>query len=222
LSSFSSSLIDDTRDDQVSPGTGHYVVANGQVAARAIGSEVGFIKTFFTAEGFRTLPKSNRTVLALAARLGLASGFPRDIQTTDPNGQSIVITQYDLPISERFFAGGDTTVRGFALDSLGRPETYADGFPQGGNGLVILNAELRVPLWSSLGVVGFVDSGNVWERASDINLGQIRGAVGFGLRIKSPIGPLRIDYGIKLNQEFIPGQGLESRTALHISFGQAF
>jgi outer membrane protein insertion porin family len=222
LSSFSSSLINDTRDDPVAPGTGHYLSANGQVAARAIGSEVGFVKSFFTAQAFRTLPHSNRAVLAVSARLGLATGFPRDISTTDANGQQVVQEQSDLPISERFFAGGDTTVRGFALDALGRPDTIVDGFPNGGNGLVIFNAELRMPVWSAIGVVGFVDSGNVFASASDVNLGDLRGAVGFGLRIKSPVGPIRIDLGFKLHREFIPQQGLEGRTALHISFGQAF
>ena len=56
----------------------------------------------------------------------------------------------DLPEPERFFAGGDTTARGFALDTLGRPgPTIIDGFPKGGNGLVLFNAELRVPVGSS-------------------------------------------------------------------------
>jgi outer membrane protein insertion porin family len=222
LSSFSTSLIRDTRDDAIAPSVGGYLSANGQVAARAIGSEVGFVKSFFTAQLFRTLPHTNRIVFAGDARLGLATGFPRDLVTTGADGQIVIDEVRDLPVSERFFAGGDTTVRGFALDALGRPDTISpDGFPNGGNGLVIFNAELRVPIWSALGAVAFVDTGNVFSRATDIDLAELRSAVGVGVRIKSPVGPIRIDVGFKLHREVIAGK-LEGRTALHISFGQAF
>ncbi len=223
LSSFSTSLIRDTRDDAVAPGAGNYLSANGQLAARAIGSEVGFVKSFFTAQLFRTLPHTHRIVFAGDARLGLATGFPRDLVSTDATtGQVRVDEVRDLPISERFFAGGDTTVRGFALDALGAPDTIVGGFPIGGNGLVIFNAELRVPVWSALGAVAFIDTGNVFQRMSDIDLTELRTAVGVGLRIKSPVGPIRIDVGFKLHREEIALGVLEGRTALHISFGQAF
>src|SRR5207247_2126613 len=122
-----------------------------QVAARAMGSEVGFVKSFFTAQLFRTVARTHHVVLAGDARLGLATGFPRDLVRVDTqghavtgtDGQPIVDVVKDLPASERFFAGGDTTVRGFALDTLGTPGTIVNGFPLGGNGLVIFNAELR-------------------------------------------------------------------------------
>ena len=222
LSSFSGSLINDTRDDAVAPGMGHYLSANGQLAARGIGSQVGFVKGFFTAQAFRTLPHTNRIVLAGNARLGIATGFPRDLVTTDANGQVVVSEERDLPVSERFFAGGDTTIRGFALDSVGSPDTISQkGFSNGGNGLVIFNAELRAPVWGPLGAVAFVDTGSVFARATEINLGELRTAVGFGVRVKSPVGPIRIDVGFKLHREEIGGV-LEGRTALHISFGQAF
>ena len=222
LSSFSGSLIDDTRNDAVAPGEGHYLSANGQLAARGIGSQVGFVKGFFTAQAFHTLPHTNRIVLAGNARLGIATGFPRDLVTTQAIGQVVVSEERDLPVSERFFAGGDTTIRGFALDSVGRPETISSqGFPNGGNGLVIFNAELRAPVWGPLGAVGFFDTGNVFARATEINLGELRSAVGVGVRIKSPVGPIRIDVGFKVHREVIGGT-LEGRTALHISFGQAF
>src|SRR5262249_21625373 len=162
----------DTRDDQVEPGSGHYWSANGQLAARAIGSQVGFIKSYMTAQTFRTLPRVRRAVLALDARLGLADGFPRDVADLDEHGQPkrddsgnvLMIRSTDLPASERFFAGGDTTVRGFALDTLGAPETISNGFANGGNGLVIFNAELRVPVRSGVSAVGFIDAGNVFAR----------------------------------------------------------
>jgi outer membrane protein insertion porin family len=128
----------------------------------------------------------------------------------------------DLPASERFFAGGDTTVRGFALDRLGSESTLnAEGFPTGGAGLMVVNVELRTPSWKGLGLVTFVDAGNVFQRSSDIALGDLRGAAGAGLRYRSPLGPLRLDVGFKLDRRPI-GAGLERRAVLHISLGQAF
>jgi outer membrane protein insertion porin family len=222
LSSFSGSTIRDTRSDAVDPRSGDYFSANAQVAGRSIGSAVGFAKSFFTAETFRTLPRSRGIVFAADARFGLATGFPQQ----DANGATI----RDLPPSERFYAGGDTTVRGFALDTLGVRHTPAlpadtiddNGFPTGGNALVILNAELRAPVWGGLGVVGFVDTGNVFARAVQIDLGLLRTAVGFGIRYKSPIGPLRIDLGFKVHPETFGLGQREPLTALHISLGQAF
>jgi outer membrane protein insertion porin family len=221
LSSFSSSLIRDTRDDAVDPTRGEYASASGQLAGRAIGSEIGFAKGFFTGQLFRAIPHTNRIVFAGNARLGLAAGFPREVRNNDGQAELVL----DLPQSERFYAGGDTTVRGFYLDRVGtrhipsQPDDTldADLLPVGGNGLVIFNAELRVPVAGGLGVVGFVDSGNVFARATKIDLAELRTAVGSGVRYKSPFGPIRVDLGFKVNRQ--PGEGL---TAWFISFGQAF
>ena len=79
----------------------------------------------------------SRTIAAFGARVGLATGFPRTKITTTADGQTVTQTVDDLPPSERFFAGGDTTVRGFTLDRLGRPDTIdATGFPKGGHATI--------------------------------------------------------------------------------------
>jgi outer membrane protein insertion porin family len=210
VSSFSASVIRDTRNDPVDPASGEYMSGNGQVAARAIGSEVGFVKSFFTAQLFRALPTANRMVVAGNARIGMATGFT---------------TLEQLPASERFFAGGDTTVRGFALDRLGVRHVPAqpgdtldsEGLPIGGNGLVIFNAELRAGVGGGSQLVGFFDTGNVFARAAEIDFGELRSAVGAGVRYKSPFGPIRFDLGFKVKRQ--PGEGL---TAWFVSFGQAF
>jgi outer membrane protein insertion porin family len=224
LSSFSSSIIHDTRDDAVNPGAGHYFSVNGQLAALAIGSQVGFAKSFITAQGFRTLPHSNGIVLAGNARLGMAAEFD---------------TENPIPEPERFFAGGDTTVRGFALDALGVRHDPADpqhdtidksGFPIGGNATIILMGELRVPVRGGVSVVTFFDSGQVFQRLNQLDPTELRSAIGFGVRYKSPFGPLRLDVGFKTHVDAISCTGspdagkscFETRPALHISFGQAF
>lgn len=231
LSSFSFSIVKDTRDDALNPLEGNYLSANAQLAAPLIGSEVGFVKTYLTAQLFRPVPRTNQIIFAGSARLGTAVGFVRDVMKVDSegnpildeNGDPIMETIRDLPASERYFAGGDTTVRGFALDSLGTPETIdKNGFPIGGNAVVIFNAEIRVPLFASVGAVGFVDTGNVFARTSNVTFGELRPTVGAGLRYRSPVGPIRVDIGFKVRRhEIVPGK-LEDRYALHISLGQAF
>ncbi len=231
LSSFSASGVQSTRDDAVNPTKGRYFSANGQLAARQFGSDVGFFKSYLTAQVFRTIPRTRGTVFAASGRLGTAYGFPRTVvQTTDqgdavltPEGQPVLQIVRDLPASERFFAGGDTTVRGFALDQLGTSSTLdTNGFAIGGSGVIIVNAELRVPVYRGLGVVGFFDAGNVFARTSDIDLGRLRSALGFGFRYRSPVGPIRVDIGYKTRRrEIVPGRR-EAANALHISLGQAF
>ena len=98
-------------------------------------------------------------------------------------------------ISERFFAGGNTTVRGFQLDRLGSEDVFVQNVPIGGNGLLVFNAELRrlvAQLFGrDFGVVAFVDSGNVFPDASDVDLARnqrrrrLRRAVGLASRASS-------------------------------------
>jgi outer membrane protein insertion porin family len=221
LSSFSVSALRDTRNDPIDPTNGEYFSGFGQLAARALGGQVGFVKSFFRATVYRPVPRSKRVVLAGNAFLGLATGFPQQ-DILDPNtGQP----DLSLPQSERFYAGGDTTNRGFAIDQLGvrhvpsQPEDTIDvnGFPLGGNAVVLFNAELRVSTWRGVEVHTFLDTGNVFQNAMNIDFSQFRSSVGFGALYKSPIGPLRFDLGFKVH----PQLG-ESPTAFFITFGQAF
>ena len=215
LSSVATALYRDTRDDPLEPSRGVLLAEDSELSLRSIGSQVGFGKLFLQAFAFRPVPISRRMVFASAARFGLARAFAQEV-----NGQLVVS---DLPASERFFAGGSTTVRGFALDRLGTDDTITSaGFPRGGNAVLILNAELRVGLWRDLGVVGFMDAGNVFARASDFDLGDLRVSPGFGLRYRSPIGPVRFDVGFKLARRELARGGMEGRTAYHLSVGHAF
>ena len=215
LSMFGVSMLRDTRTDALDPESGSFVAAEQTVAARAYGSEVGFIKSTLEGKAFLRLPSSRRVVLALAGRVGAAHGFTRTV------GGSVVGDQ--LPASERFFAGGDTTVRGFSLDRLGDARTItSSGFPTGGNGFVVLNAEIRASVTAALQGVVFVDAGNVYPLASQLSLSRLRPAAGFGVRYRSPVGPIRVDWGFNLNRrELVPGT-LERGNIFHVSLGQAF
>ena len=220
LSKFSGTVIRG-QQDLLDPAGGNVVSVTADVALRALGSEVGFVKSYVEAFVYPQLPFKRRTVLALGGRLGLAHGFSRLAE----NDLGELERVEDLPASERFFAGGDTTVRGFSLDRLGTEETITtSGFPTGGNALVIMNAELRVNMPWSIQAVTFLDVGNVYTKASELDLTDLRPAAGFGARVKLPLlsAPIRVDLGFNLHpRELVPGT-LERRAVLHVSLGQAF
>lgn len=236
LSKFFGAVLRDSRDDVLDPQRGAVVGMDGSVAAKVLGSEVGFVKTFMQGFLYRRLP-GRGVVLAAGARLGLAVGFPQQVPPVDEiaaqrRGEFTIrraaATDFpteikQLPASERFFAGGDTTVRGFDLDRLGTVETLdPQGFPQGGNGLAVLNLEARAPYWKNIQFVWFSDAGNVFKEASDIRLDEFRLTSGVGFRYRSPIGPLRVDWGWKIGTRLLLSGGRERSNVLHISLGQAF
>jgi outer membrane protein assembly factor BamA len=237
LSILATGLSWDRRNDPLAPTGGTFVTADVEVAARSLGSEVGYVKSFFQASGFQALDATSRTVLAMRGEIGIARGFLRTVVEVgedgqpilDENGQPVTSRVQDLPASQRFFAGGGTTVRGFQVDRLGVPEILnSDGLSLGGNGLVVLNAELRrllcscrTVLGTNLGVVGFVDSGNVFARASHLDFLRLREAAGVGVRYNSPLGPLRFDVGFKLSSQQITGRS-ERGWEYHLSIGEAF
>jgi outer membrane translocation and assembly module TamA len=215
LSTVTGSVLRDTRNDALDPETGTLIGTDVSFALRALGSAVGFVKNFTQTFVYRRMPGAPRLTAVAGARIGAARGFERAV-----TGDTVVS---DVPASERFFAGGDTTVRGFVLDRLGTAETLNDlGFPTGGSGLVVFKDELRSGYWKSLGAVGFLDAGNVFRRAGDLNLGDLRTAAGVGLRYRSPIGPLRFDLGFNLDRQLLPTGERERGMVFHLSLGQAF
>ena len=240
LSKIAAGVLRDSRDDVLDPQRGTVLGFDTSVAARVLGSEVGFVKSFWQGFVYRRLP-GRRIVVAAGARFGLAVGFAQEVPpvleiarrredgglaSTEPIvDREDVLPEVlrDLPASERFFAGGDTTVRGFALDRLGTDETLDPaGFPQGGNGMAVFNLEMRAPYWKNLQPVWFLDAGNVFRRATDIRLDELRVSSGVGFRYRSPIGPLRVDWGWKLSTRLLLSGGRERSNVLHISLGQAF
>jgi outer membrane protein assembly factor BamA len=242
LSILSSGIQWDRRDNPIAPARGSLLTGDVEFALRGIGSEVGYAKTFLQASRFQSLSSNRRHIFAGRAQLGLARGFERQAQRLDadgqpvigPDGQPIFDTVADLPASQRFYAGGSTSVRGYQLDRLGVSEILTpDGLSTGGNGLVVFNAELRTRVWEDtssrlpfvddLGLVGFLDAGNVFKNASDISLPDLRAAAGFGVRLGSALGPIRLDFGFKLRPRIIGTAGQrEKGWEYHLSIGEAF
>ncbi len=124
----------------------------------------------------------------------------------------------NLTRDRRLFLGGDYTIRGFSEDSVG--PVAADGRPAGGLILLSHTAELQVRLFDGIKLAAFVDSGSItnsFSGAGGIGRASFRHGAGLGLRYFTPIGPVRLDYGFKLDQ-----QAGESLGHLHFAFGYAF
>ena len=197
----------DTRDDLFEPKRGVYASGQIQVAFPLFDADAFFNKVTLNAAGFTPLGPG---VLAGSIRLGGVE--PRDPEAGVSNNLSV-------PIAVRFFAGGRVTHRAFPLDKLGRPGETLDenGDPIGGAGLALANLEWRFPVFGAIGGALFIDSGNVWSDWRDINAGQFRWGAGLGLRVATPVGPVRLEYGWKLDRK--PG---ESAGELFFSFSNPF
>jgi outer membrane translocation and assembly module TamA len=227
-----STVARDKRNDTLDPSSGSLTSIDGQLASRFLGSEVGFVKAYAQGYVFHRLPGSKRLVLAGGARVGLATGFPTQTPVIDaegnpvvgPDGKPLTVTTTNIPASERFYAGGDTTSRGFTRDRLGAPNTIdSDGFPHGGMGMLIFNGELRFPVWKWIGAVTFVDVGNVFYRVNDIRLDELRPALGGGLRVRVPaLPPIRLDIGYNPYPRTFQNGSRERSYAVYLGIGQAF
>jgi len=198
------SFVTDNRDDPLDPKRGVFTTSTFQIASKGLGSEVDFLSLFNQSTYQK---KSGVGTLALSNRIGWKV----------PYGDTL-----ELPITERYFAGGSTTLRGFDVDEAGPPG--------GGQLLTIENVEYRVPIktfsFGTLGGAAFYDTGNVFERPADFSFAEYTHSAGLGLRFLTPLGPVRFDVGFNLNPKTrLNENGLperEKRTQLFFTLGQAF
>ena len=120
-----------------------------------------------------------------------------------------------IPIEERFFLGGTFSVRGFSEDKVGSNATFTDdGDPLGGNIFINYTAELIFPIYNNFKGAVFTDGGNVYANNADFDFIDQRNSAGFGVRYNTPIGPLKLDYGLKLDK-----QDGERIWAIHFAVG---
>jgi len=236
------------RYNQIDATRGQFLSADYSFAARALGGNTSFSRFLSTYHTYYKLAAARQTVFAGNLTVGLAQSFtPRD---RNGNGR---IDDFDrlLPISERFFSGGSTTLRGFSYEEAGpRQVIVPQGqfrdrqgkliginpftVPIGGNAMVVMNLEARVPVTRDLQAVPFYDGGNVFRSISDVlhpkpitptgnfledvNAQNLRvhwsNTVGLGFRIKTPLGgSLAVDYGFLLNPpQFLIPQFLNTNT----------
>ncbi|HEY6330042.1 MAG TPA: translocation/assembly module TamB domain-containing protein [Blastocatellia bacterium] len=221
----------DSRNSALNPTDGQLISVDHSIALSQLGGNVSFNKFFGQYQRYHQLPKKfpvlKDSVLAFAGRIGLSAPF-------DVGKGPLTEAQTELPIPERFFAGGPTTLRGFEFDQAGpqgilEPQNATELptlVPVGGNALMIYNFELRYPLTKIFWLVPFFDYGNVFAHNSDISFNGMSRTVGMGFRINTPIGPVGVDYGYLLNPpSFISAQGIilkQPQGVINIRFGETF
>jgi outer membrane protein insertion porin family len=221
VTSFVPSFFWDRRDDPLSPTRGWSSLVQLQYAfpVPAFRTDTEFLKLFLQQTGYYNLGHPGG--LAASVRVGTIAPF-KAIPTS--GGIVLDFPSRNVPIAERFFAGGDATHRAYGRDELGiRGETLilnpnGKGYvPVGGDGLLLFNLEYRFPVFGDFGGTLFFDSGNVWGDWRSISLSDLKNGIGLGARYNSPIGPIRAGIGFKLNRE--PG---ESGYALFVNIGNPF
>lgn len=216
LSTIAANFTRDTRDNPLDEHKGLLNSIEMDFNTTKLGSSVDFAKVNGQAAYYKTIP--HKIVLANSLRIGLAQPFAGS----------------RVPISEAFFTGGGNTLRGFPLDGAGpqrKVQVCSNGatsgadcseiqVPSGGNELLLINSEARIPLSfkKGLSLVPFYDGGNVFPKVGFHDFTSLySNNVGLGLRYATPVGPVRIDVGRNLN----PITGV-SATQYFISIGQAF
>jgi outer membrane protein insertion porin family len=207
----------DTRNNFFSPTNGSlsdlslgfsYSIGELQTGASDVKTYITVISSWKRYQPLKWKPFKKREGITVGTRLKAGAIF--EIGPTK-----------NIPISDLFFAGGATTVRGYQEQLLGPTTFDSEGFKDqaiGGKLLYLMNLEFRVPLfWLFVGEV-FLDGGNVWREIENFKPGEVKFSTGLGIVLLTPVGPIRFDYGLKLNKE----DSDKTRDAFHFGLYFAF
>jgi outer membrane protein insertion porin family len=227
----------DARDNPADATKGNYNSLDFGVASTSIGSSASFWRILYQNSTYH--PIKRRFSFARSIRLGILEpfanteslSFPPPTATQCTGAAPPGPTPEIIPLPERYFAGGGTSLRGFALNQAG-PRDACTGFPVGGQAMLVLNQEFRFPMHlpfvgSRLGGTLFYDAGNVYSKLSRVTLrwsspkpvfnpanlttclynctnelNYLSHTVGFGIRYATPVGPIRVDLGYQINRPF--------------------
>jgi outer membrane protein assembly factor BamA len=250
ISLFGLAWVRDRRDAPADATRGNFNNISVDLAARTIGATASFLRVFGQNATYHRW--GSRLVFVRSARLGMQTVLGQTLST-------------DVPLPERFFAGGGTSLRGFGLNQAG-PRDPVTGFPIGGFAMLVFNQQLQFPMrlpfvGSRMGGALFYDAGNVFSRFRTITLrtappkpvfdsaqpglcvancgnelDYFSHTVGFGLRYRTPVGPVSIDFGYQLNPAHfllpdgttLPGGGAALKTGrlpafqLFVNLGSTF
>jgi outer membrane protein assembly factor BamA len=226
VSQFGVSWLRDTRDNPADASKGWFNSADFGIADTHLGSSASFIRFIYQNSSYH--PIKRRFSFARSVRIGILAPYADTISLTFPAPTQEPLPQL-IPLPERFFAGGGTSLRGFALNQAG-PRDSITGFPVGGQALLVTNQEFRFPLrlphvGTRLGGTLFYDGGNVYSRVDRVTLrwsppkpifdpanpkqcllnctnelNYFSHTIGVGVRYATPVGPVRVDLGYQLNR----------------------
>lgn len=196
----------DTRDNLFVPQRGSYSFVGVDYVGDLLGGDFNYLKAQFSWCRYQILTGQN--IIATRFWVGWLDDLGKE-------GRSSV--------EDRFLLGGATTIRGYDENTLGPVFTEEDdpgdklGKPKGGRYMMLGNLEIRRPLFWRFGGTVFVDAGNTYSRFDDITPISIAFSSGLGLQFFTPIGPLRLDYAVRLKKEFDLSAG-----NIHLSILYAF
>ena len=180
------SLRRDTRNSTFSPTRGLNIMGGIDLAGGILGGDKNFYR--IQGKGAYYIPWKFNSVLQFSVQAGLVDAY----------GDSSKV-----PIFERFFAGGAKSVRGYDERQVG-PLDAGTGDPVGGESMMVASVEYTIPIIEFVKLAAFFDMGNVWASADKIGDGGLKSGTGVGLRVKTPIGPVNLDYAYPLDDE--PGE----------------
>jgi len=191
-------LVQDRRDDPLDPRRGIYSTLDTAVATRAFGSQTSFARVLGRNATYYRL--GEKFVLARETQFGVQPAFhiPSNAVPSDP-----------IPLPERFYGGGGSTNRAFPENQAG-PRDLLTGFPLGGSALFFNSSELRFPLYGvNINGVLFEDAGNIYSSIGNMSFRTTQHdagdfnymvhAAGFGIRYRTPVGPIRVDLAYSIN-----------------------
>jgi translocation and assembly module TamA len=161
---------------------------------------VTFLESQISGSTYLSLDDENRYILAFRARLAQVAG--------EPTGT--------LPANHRLYAGGAGSIRGFEFQKAGPLDANND--PLGGRSLVTFGAEFRWRITDTIGIVPFIDGGNVYDSTVPNTSEKLFWGAGLGFRYYTDFGPLRADFAVPLN----PRKNIDDPYQFYISLGQAF
>lgn len=201
ISSLALTLTRDTTDNKYNPIRGYIVSVAGENGGGFIGGDKDFLKLTSGARAYFNYQE--KLVLEVKGSLGWVNEYS--------NTNSV-------PIYERFFAGGAETVRGYKERGIGPRDPNTDD-PIGGEAMMLGGVELTYPLFKNFKVACFYDVGNVWAESDDLGNGNFKSGIGAGVRVNTPVGPVKVDFGYPLNQAH-PGEKKKGR--VHFSMTRGF
>ncbi len=197
VASFGANLVQDRRDDPSDAHHGIYNSLDVAFASHDFGGNRNFLRFLGRNSYYKQLPKS--LVLASNTEFGMIL----------PMSTGGISTTTYIPLPERFFSGGESSIRAFAMNQAG-PRDLETGFPLGGDALFYHSTELRFPfIGDNIDGVLFHDMGNVYTSLGAVSFrvhqkdlqdfDYMVHAAGFGIRYRTPLGPLRVDLAYAIN-----------------------
>lgn len=187
------SMYDNSRP-AFNPDHGNFVALSSKWSGIGFGSQYHFVRTTLDWRHYEGL---FGLVVATRIKIGAIQSFDDD---------------RFVPVEDRYYSGGSSSLRGWARGEIGPQQA---GIPAGGSSLIESSIELRYPIWGILSGAIFTDIGNVWSGSYFYKLNDLRYSAGAGIRVSTPIGPVRLDLARPIFDDDV---GYE----FHINVGQAF